>query len=105
MTQQLTLDSRLSATLKEEGLDAIEASGQEFLRLMRAEAMRISGGRGWVTSDDLRVYASQNNLEPIHQNVWGGIFRGPKWKVVGRRKSAVPDSHSREIKVWQYVAD
>lgn len=102
---QLTLDSRLADALKQEGLDAIEESGRDFLALMRAEAIRISESRGWVTSDDLRVYASQNNLEPTHRNVWGAIFHGTKWKVIGRRKSAVPDNHSREIKVWQYIAD
>jgi hypothetical protein len=100
---QLTLDSRLSAALKADGLDAIELSSQSFVEAMRAEAKRISKERGWVSSDDLRVYASQHNLEPTHQNSWGAIFRGPCWQVVGRRKSAVPGNHAREIKVWQYV--
>lgn len=100
---QLTLDGRLSAALKEEGLDAIERTSQSFVDLMRAEAQRISMERGMVTSDDLRVYASQCDLKPSHPNAWGSIFRGPRWQVVGRRKSAVPSSHHREIKVWQYV--
>lgn len=98
---QLSLEQGRS--LKEDGLASVTENNATFLSLMRAEAIRISQQRGWVTSDDLRVYASQLNIEPTHQNAWGAIFKGPNWKVVGRRKSAVPGSHSREIRIWQYV--
>jgi hypothetical protein len=89
--------------LKEEGLDSVSENNKAFLALMRAEARRLADQRGWVTSDDLRVYASQLNLEPTHQNAWGAVFKGPRWKVVGRRKSAVPQGHAREIKIWSYT--
>lgn len=89
--------------LKEDGLDRVSSNNAEFIAVMRAEAIRLATQRGWVTSDDLRVYASQLNLEPTHQNAWGSILRGPCWKVVGRRKSAVPESHGREIKIWAYT--
>lgn len=92
------------ALLKEDGLASVSENNTVFLAQMRAEAKRISEIRGWVTSDDLRVYASQQNLEPTHQNAWGGVFRGPQWRVIGRRKSAVPQGHAREIKIWAYVA-
>lgn len=92
------------ALLKEDGLARVSENNTVFLVKMRYEAMRISQERGWVSSDDLRVYASQQNLEPTHQNAWGAIFKGPHWKIIGRRKSAVPESHNREIKIWQYVA-
>jgi len=88
--------------LKEEGLDSVAANNKAFLALMRAEARRLAEQRGWVTSDDLRAYASQLNIEPTHHNAWGAVFRGPWWKVVGRRKSAVPQGHCREIKIWAY---
>lgn len=89
--------------LKADGQALVEDRNETFVALMRAEARRISKERGWVSSDDLRVYASQLDLKPIHQNCWGSIFRGPYWQVVGRRKSAVPENHSREIRAWQYV--
>lgn len=89
--------------LKAAGQDLVESHNETFVSLMRAEAKRISKERGWLTSDDLRVYASQLDLKPAHPNCWGSIMRGPQWKVVGRRKSAVPENHSREIRVWQYV--
>lgn len=97
---QLSLTEGLS--LKDSGIDRVSSNNTAFISLMRAEAIRISDQRGWVTSDDLRVYAAQLNLEPTHQNCWGGVFKGPYWKVVGRRKSAVPQGHAREIKIWAY---
>ncbi len=98
---QLSLEQGRS--LKEEGLDSVSENNKAFLALMRAEARRLADQRGWVTSDDLRVYASQLNLEPTHQNAWGAVFKGTQWKVVGRRKSAVPQGHAREIKIWAYT--
>lgn len=98
---QLSLEE--GRKLKQEGLDRVAEDNTEFLLKMRYEAMRISQERGWVSSDDLRVYASQLDLAPTHQNAWGCLFKGPNWKVVGRRKSAVPGNHAREIRIWQYV--
>lgn len=102
---QLTLDSAESEARKRDGLDAIESHDGAFVRMMRCHAMLISQERGWVTSDDLRVVAAQQRLEPAHPNTWGAIFRGPCWQIVGRRKSAVPGNHAREIKVWRYEPD
>lgn len=99
---QLTLDSQLSKSLKTQGLDAVETSNLSFVELMRREAIRLSNERGWLTSDDLRVYASRLGIAPDHPNAWGSVLRGPHWKVIGHRKSAVPSSHHREIKIWQY---
>ncbi len=89
--------------LKEAGIDRVASNNTTFIDLMRAEAMRIANQRGWVSSDDLRVYASQLNLEPTHCNAYGAVFKGPRWKIVGRRKSAVPGNHAREIKIWAYM--
>lgn len=69
---------------------------------MREHARTISDRSGFVTSDNLRVIADELGLTPANQNTWGAIFRGPHWKIVGRKKSAVPSSHAREIKVWKY---
>lgn len=98
---QLSLEQGRS--LKETGLARVLSNNRAFLEIMRMEAMRLSRQRGWVTSDDLRVYASQLNIEPTHQNAWGAVFRGPRWHAIGRRKSAVPESHAREIRIWQYM--
>jgi len=102
MPHHLTLDAAQGERLKQEGLDAVEHDG-EFLLLMRKHAIEISRSSGFVTTDNLRVIADKMGLVPRSPNSWGGIFRGPKWKIIGRQKSAVPGNHAREIKVWRYV--
>ena len=89
---------------KVEGQAVVADHNTEFVALMRAEARRISNERGWVTSDDLRVYASQLGLEPTHPNAWGSVWRGKGWRSIGHRKSAVPQSHARMIRIWRYEA-
>jgi len=91
-------------SLKSAGQDLVAGHNEEFVSLMRAEAMRISNGLGYVTSDDLRVYAARIGLEPSHPNAWGAVFKGKGWRSIGYRKSAVPQSHARIIRIWQYVA-
>lgn len=98
---QLSLEQ--GHALQKDGLERVSANNQAFLALMRTEARRLSLERGYVTSDDLRVYASQLDLAPTHPNAWGSVFFGRRWKVIGRRKSAVPQGHGREIKIWAYV--
>jgi hypothetical protein len=100
MTQ---LSLAAGCALKAAGQALVESHNETFVALMRAEAKRISLERGWLTSDDLRVYADQQNIHPQHPNAWGSVFLGPCWQVIGRRKSAIPSSHHREIKIWQYV--
>ena len=100
---QLTLNAQLGSSLKVEGLAEIEQTDQPFVDRMRVEAIKISQQSGFVTSDNLRVFAASLGLVPKHQNSWGAVFKGAKWKVVGRQKSAVPGNHSREIRVWQYI--
>lgn len=99
---QLTLDAQLSKSLKTQGLDAAEASHGSFVQIMRTEAIRISDQRGWVTNDDLRVYADQIGMVPKHPNAWGAIWHGKGWIIVGYRRSAVPSSHARTIKIYTW---
>lgn len=99
---QLTLDAQLAKALKHQALDAIEEREPSFLMTMRLEAIRIAQRQGWVTSDDLRSYAARQSIEPVHPNVWGAVWRMKGWVVVGHRKSAVPSSHAREIKIYRW---
>jgi hypothetical protein len=90
--------------LKAAGLDRVMARNCEWITAMRAEAIRLSQANGCVTVDELRAFALQHGSVPTHDNAWGGIFRGPRWKAIGRRKSQWPSSHAREVKIWRYVA-
>ena len=88
--------------LKRQGIAQVSLHGLPFLEAMRKVAINLSQSRGFVTADDLRPYAADYKIQPHHQNVWGGIFRGRSWKCVGRVKSRYPNNHAREIRVWRW---
>jgi hypothetical protein len=85
------------------GIDRVARHNASFIEIMRGVAKRISLERGSVRIDDLRQFASERGLVPIHPNAWGGVFRGPEWQMVGREKSSVVSNHAREVKVWKWV--
>jgi len=85
------------------GIARVAKHNASFIELMRDVAKRISLERGSVSIDDFRQFAGERGIVPIHQNAWGGVFRGPEWQMVGREKSAVVSNHAREVKVWKWV--
>jgi hypothetical protein len=95
-------EGELGRHLKERGQEQVGGHNEAFLRIMRAEALRVSKERGQVTSDDLRLYSSVHAIYPKHQNAWGAIFCGKGWKTIGRVKSIYATNHAREIKVWRF---
>jgi hypothetical protein len=103
VTGQLTLrDAVAGAALKEAGQDAIEQTDLVFVQRMRAAAKEISKTQGSVSSDDLRVFGCAHGIYPIHRNSYGAIFRGKGWQEIGRKKSRLPSSHAREIRIWRW---
>lgn len=100
---QLDLLAGLEA--RNEGLERVEMSNQEFVGTMRSYARRIcmSSKEGFVTSDALRIKADELGIYPNSPNAWGAIFSGNDWKCVGRQKSTYKSNHAREIKQWQYI--
>jgi hypothetical protein len=95
-------DADLSRSLKEQGLDQVEENN-DFVAVMRGAAERIAREKGSVSSDDLRRYAIDHKIRPHHQNAWGAIFRGKRWRLVGRKRSKFVSNHAREIKIWELV--
>ena len=96
------MSAQLGLDLRDRGLDSVEGNSMTFQDRMRAEAIRISNARGWVTSDDLREYADREGIEPHHPNAWGAVFRGKCWVTVGIANSTVPTNHARLIRRWAY---
>jgi len=90
---------------KTDGQAAVEENNQVFVRTMRTVAMRISEERGMVTSDDLRLEADRLGLTPTHVNAWGAVWIGKGWEVIGHKKSALPSSHAREIKIFRWIGN
>ncbi len=102
MSQLTFQDAALGAALKDQGLAAVSVNADNFLRLMRATARRISDESGFCSTDNLRVIADRLGLVPHHPNAWGAIFTGKHWKEIGRQKSKYPGNHAREIRVWRW---
>lgn len=101
--RSLAAQANACESLKRLALDKVESKGQAWLRVMRDQAVILCRRDGCVTTDELRLYAEHSLQYPHHENCWGAIFRGPRWRIIGRRKSRWASTHSREIKVWQYV--
>lgn len=88
---------------KSAGIDRVAKHNASFIELMRSVAKRISLERGSIRIDDLRQFASDQGIIPIHKNCWGSIFRGKDWQMVGREPSNVVSNHARSIIVWKWV--
>lgn len=103
MTQLTLRDAVAAEVLKEAGQAVVEEHSGGFVALMREKAITISDEKGFVSSDELRTAAEAMGLVPHHPNVWGALFHGTHWRIVGRQKSKLPGNHAREIKIWEYV--
>lgn len=90
---------------KKEGISRVAGNSAMFLNRMRNKAIDISDFWGKVSSDELRCYAKNFDIEPPHPNAWGAVFKGRNWKCIGRQKSAWPGNHARSIGVWKWVKE
>jgi hypothetical protein len=102
MTQLTLQDAAKETVLKEQGLNDVAEHAEHFVSVMRRVARKISEESGFVSTDNLRVYADQLGIVPHHSNAWGAVFMGKHWKVVSRKQSQYPGNHAREIRVWRY---
>lgn len=100
---QTTFSLEEGTALKEKGKDVVSSHAPSFLEIMRGVATVIAARKGRVTSDDLRLYATQNGIKPHHQNAWGAVFRGKEWRCGGFTRSTLTSNHARTIRVWQLV--
>lgn len=97
---QTTFDLKEAIDLKEQGKNLVSEHGPDFLDIMREVAVAIARRKGSVTSDDLRLYATQNGIVPHNQNAWGAVFRGAKWRCDGFTRSTLVSNHARTIRRW-----
>lgn len=89
--------------LKYAGLAQVASHNEEWLRAVRAVAHAIAVVNGCVSADDLRTWADENDMHPVHPNAWGAIFREPRWRPVAYKVSTYPSNHARIIRVWEFV--
>lgn len=102
MTQLTLTDACTAESLKQHGLAQVAVHADNFLRIMRSTARKISDEGGQVSVDNLRPIAAVQGLVPHSPNAWGAIFIGKHWKVVGYKKSVFATNHARRISVWRW---
>ena len=88
--------------LRDAGLERASVNNENWVRVMRERAIKISDVYGSVCADDLRTYAASTGFYPASPNAWGAIFKGKHWKFVDWTKSKIPSNHARAIRVWEY---
>jgi len=77
---------------------------QSWADRIRHVARQFATINGNVCSDDLRVWADQNYMQPLSSSAWGSVFQGSEWKKVDQKRSTYPKSRSRKISVWELDA-
>lgn len=99
-----TLSLATAESLQCDGMDSVESSNAWLIEMLRERGKQISDLRGMVCSDDVRVWAESLGYQPQSPNLWGCLFRGKGWAVVGRKKSELVANHGRFINVYRWEA-
>ena len=86
----------MTLSTKEEAMDALERARAEWLAEARAIAVIIHGVTGKpVTVDDVRAVSPPP--AGTDGRVFGALFNGPEWELVGYVRSERRTCHKRPI--------
>ena len=104
MNQQQLFDSEMSDKLKADGMARAEDNAKSALEIAREVAVEIGRTRRFVDADDVgKVLKERNDIDTLGPAA-GSLFRQKCWRFTGRwRKARRISSHSRMIRVWEYV--
>jgi len=94
---QLSLDGALKR--RDLALDGLADKYPDFLALARHVAQGIAERQGEVTADDVREILAIP--VDVHPNVMGSVFREPRWRRIGWRRSSQPQRHANRVGVWR----
>ena len=86
-----------------EGQRRVELHSGGFVGYVRDHAIAISKRHGAVSSDDLRLFAHAERIEPQHPNAWDAVFQGKRWECIGIKRSAVITNPGRAIRLWRWI--
>lgn len=87
------LDLMDGPALRDAALDAHEANKPTFLERCRDAARAVALREGEVSINDVRK-AVAPVPQDIHPSVFGAVFRGPEWEVVGMAQATHADRNS-----------
>jgi len=96
-------DSVRGVELKQEGQEqARSAMPAWMLDALQEKAKRLATSRGFVCSDDVRLWAEKVGYVGISPNFWGSLWKQKGWQVIGYTKSTIASNHARRIAVYQW---
>jgi len=85
---------------RDDGMSKVAARGKVFLSSMRSWAVGYAIRHGRVTANDVRKHAERIGVEPEHKNVWGSVFKDPRFVALGYESSSVPSRNAGVIRIW-----
>jgi hypothetical protein len=98
---QLAFDVSQGLQAKDAALDHVEAYHADAVRILRAAAKAHAREYGRVHVDDVRRIAAARGMT-VAKNAWGAIFRGPGWRKVGERPSALVSNKGHVSPEWTW---
>lgn len=84
--------------LRDSQLDLFELRDAEFLERCRALAVDIARRKGTVSINDIRELVSAP--PGVSPSVFGAVFKGRQWQVVGVTQATHPEAHARLIRTY-----
>ena len=87
---------------KQLGLYRVESSNKALVGLARAIAKELCCKYGSVTIDMIRSDPRMAEFMPTSSAVWGSVFHGKEWTLLGWEPSTLKSNHARFIRRWRY---
>ena len=89
------------SALKQMGLYHVEANNTALVGLARAIAKEQCVKYGSTTIDAVRCDPRIAEFQPSSSAVWGSVFHGKEWALLGWEPSTLKSNHSRFIRRWR----
>ena len=89
---------------KQLGLYQVESHNRALVRLARAIAREHCVKYGSTTIDAVRQDPRMAEFQPTSSAVWGSVFHGAEWTLVGWEPSTLKSNHARFIRRWAMKA-
>jgi hypothetical protein len=98
---QLAFDLFKACEARDTALARVETHHADIVRVLRAAAKVHAQQHGRVHVDDVRKIAAARGMT-VAKNAWGAIFRGPGWRKVGERPSALVSNKGHVSPEWTW---
>lgn len=91
-------NASVGRAIRDNQLDLFELRDREFLERCRSLAVQICRQKGTVSINDIReLVSAPPGVSPA---VFGAVFKGKQWEVVGITQATHPQAHARLIRIY-----